>query len=43
LQDGGLVRSAGGDKTGLLGQKSKISKARSIICYLAIKEMKYSG
>ena len=24
-------------------QKSKISKARSIICYLAIKEMKYSG
>ncbi len=106
LQGGGLVRSAGGDKTGLLGQKeedkelsdqrilgsgdfvaevlraanefeekrikksipidqladkitsyfdikiddiliksqkSKISKARSIICYLAIKEMKYSG
>jgi len=24
-------------------QKSKISKTRSIICYLAIKEMKYSG
>ena len=24
-------------------QKSKISKVRSIICYLAIKEMKYSG
>jgi REP element-mobilizing transposase RayT len=106
LQGGGLVRSAGGDKTDLLGQKeedkefsdqrilgsgdfvaevlraanefeekrikksipidqladkitsyfdikiddiliksqkSKISKARSIICYLAIKEMKYSG
>jgi len=106
LQGGGLARSAGGDKTGLLGQKeedkelsdqrilgsgdfvgevlraankfeekrikksipidqlagkitsyfdikiddiliksqkSKISKVRSIICYLAIKEMKYSG
>jgi REP element-mobilizing transposase RayT len=106
FQGGGLVRSAGGDKTGLLGrkeedkelsdqrilgsgdfvaevlraanefeekrikksipidqlagkitsyfgikiddiliksQKNKISKARSIICYLAIKEMKYSG
>ena len=106
LQGGGLARSAGGDKTGLLGQKeedkelsdqrilgsgdfvaellraanefeekrikksipidqladkitsyfgikiddiliksqkNKISKARSIICYLAIKEMKYSG
>lgn len=106
FQGGGLVRSAGGDKKGLLGrkeedrelsdqrilgsghfvaevlraanefeekrikksipidqladkitsyfgikiddiliksQKSKISKARSIICYLAIKEMKYSG
>lgn len=106
LQGGGLVRSAGGDKTGLLGQKEedkelsdqrilgsgdfvaevlraadefeekrikksipidqladkitsyfdikiddiliksqkiKISKVRSIVCYLAIKEMKYSG